>query len=166
MNEVKKPKKSFYGEEIQETSPLFTAVLTWVLPLLIFIGIGQYMSKKLMERAGGKNSMAFGMGKSNAKIYVKSSEGIKFSDVAGEDEAKESLTEIVEYLHNPDKYKEIGASMPKGILLVGPPGTRKTMLAKAAEILLENREKLDELSQYLYQKETITGEEFMKILNS
>lgn len=124
-------KISFYGEEIQETSPLFTAVLTWVLPLLIFIGIGQYMSKKLMERAGGKNSMAFGMGKSNAKIYVKSSEGIKFSDVAGEDEAKENLTEIVEYLHNPDKYKEIGASMPKGILLVGPPGTGKTMLAKA-----------------------------------
>ena len=124
-------KISFYGEEIQETSPFLTALLTWGLPLLIFSGIGQCMSKKLMERAGGKNSMAFGMGKSNAKIYVKSSEGIKFSDVAGEDEAKENLTEIVEYLHNPDKYKEIGASMPKGILLVGPPGTGKTMLAKA-----------------------------------
>lgn len=106
-------------------------VLSWVLPILIFIGIGQYMSKKLMNRAGGKNAMAFGMGKSNAKMYVKSSEGIRFSDVAGEDEAKENLAEIVDYLHNPGKYKEIGASMPKGILLVGPPGTGKTMLAKA-----------------------------------
>ena len=122
---------SFYGEEIQQTSPILTAFLTWILPLLIFIGIEQYMSRKLMEKAGGKNSMAFGMGKSNAKIYVKSSEGIKFSDVAGEDEAKENLAEIVDYLHNPGKYKEIGASMPKGILLVGPPGTGKTMLAKA-----------------------------------
>lgn len=122
---------SFYGKEIQQTSPILTAFLTWILPLLIFIGIGQYMSRKLMEKAGGKNSMAFGMGKSNAKIYVKSSEGIKFSDVAGEDEAKENLAEIVDYLHNPGKYKEIGASMPKGILLVGPPGTGKTMLAKA-----------------------------------
>ena len=122
---------SFYGEEIKQTSPIITALLSWVLPLLIFIGIGQYMSKKIMEKAGGKNVMAFGMGKSNAKIYVKSSEGIKFSDVAGEDEAKENLAEIVDYLHNPGKYKEIGASMPKGILLVGPPGTGKTMLAKA-----------------------------------
>lgn len=122
---------SFYGEEIKQTSPILTALLTWILPLLIFIGIGQYMSKKMMEKAGGKNAMAFGMGKSNAKIYVKSSEGIKFSDVAGEDEAKENLAEIVDYLHNPEKYKEIGASMPKGILLVGPPGTGKTMLAKA-----------------------------------
>ena len=122
---------SFYGEEIKQTSPIITALLSWVLPLLIFIGIGQYMSKKIMEKAGGKNAMAFGMGKSNAKVYVKSSEGIKFSDVAGEDEAKENLAEIVDYLHNPGKYKEIGASMPKGILLVGPPGTGKTMLAKA-----------------------------------
>ncbi len=122
---------SFYGEEIKQTSPILTTLLTWILPLLIFIGIGQYMSKKMMEKAGGKNAMAFGMGKSNAKIYVKSSEGIKFSDVAGEDEAKENLAEIVDYLHNPEKYKEIGASMPKGILLVGPPGTGKTMLAKA-----------------------------------
>lgn len=122
---------SFYGEEIKQTSPIIAALLSWVLPLLIFIGIGQYMSKKIMEKAGGKNAMAFGMGKSNAKIYVKSSEGIKFSDVAGEDEAKENLAEIVDYLHNPGKYKEIGASMPKGILLVGPPGTGKTMLAKA-----------------------------------
>ena len=122
---------SFYGEEIKQTSPIITALLSWVLPLLIFIGIGQYMSKKIMEKAGGKNAMAFGMGKGNAKIYVKSSEGIKFSDVAGEDEAKENLAEIVDYLHNPGKYKEIGASMPKGILLVGPPGTGKTMLAKA-----------------------------------
>ena len=102
-----------------------------MLPIVIFIGIGQYMSKKLMQRAGGPNSMAFGMGKSNAKVYVKSSEGIKFSDVAGEDEAKENLKEIVDYLHNPNKYKEVGASMPKGLLLVGPPGTGKTMLAKA-----------------------------------
>ncbi len=112
-------------------SPLLSFLLTWVLPIAIFIGIGQYMSKKLMEKAGGPNSMAFGMGKSNAKVYVKSSEGIKFTDVAGEDEAKESLTEIVDYLHNPGKYKEVGASMPKSILLVGPPGTGKTMLAKA-----------------------------------
>ena len=121
----------FYGQEIEQMSPIFSFVLSWVLPILIFIGIGQYMSKKLMNRAGGKNAMAFGMGKSNAKMYVKSSEGIRFSDVAGEDEAKENLAEIVDYLHNPGKYKEIGASMPKGILLVGPPGTGKTMLAKA-----------------------------------
>ena len=98
---------------------------------LIFIALGRYMSKKLMEQAGGKNSMAFGMGKSNAKIYVQSTQGIRFSDVAGEDEAKENLAEIVDYLHNPQKYTEAGASMPKGILLVGPPGTGKTMLAKA-----------------------------------
>lgn len=121
----------FYGQEIEQMSPILSFVLSWVLPILIFIGIGQYMSKKLMNRAGGKNAMAFGMGKSNAKMYVKSSEGIRFSDVAGEDEAKENLAEIVDYLHNPGKYKEIGASMPKGILLVGPPGTGKTMLAKA-----------------------------------
>lgn len=122
---------AFYGQEIEQVSPLLNFFLFWILPTLIFIGIGQFMSKKLMEKAGGKNSMAFGMGKSNAKVYVKSSEGIKFSDVAGEDEAKENLTEIVDYLHNPDKYKEIGASMPKGLLLVGPPGTGKTLLAKA-----------------------------------
>ena len=119
----------FSGQIIEQASPLLSFLLTWVLPIVLFVGIGQYMSKKLMERAGGPNAMKFG--KSNAKIYVKSSEGIKFSDVAGEDEAKENLTEIVEYLHNPQKYKEIGASMPKGILLVGPPGTGKTMLAKA-----------------------------------
>lgn len=106
-------------------------LLTWVLPIVVFIGIGQAMSRKLTKNAGGPNAMMFGMGKSNAKVYVKSSQGIKFSDVAGEDEAKESLSEIVDYLHNPGKYKEIGASMPKGILLVGPPGTGKTMLAKA-----------------------------------
>ena len=105
--------------------------LTGILPLLIFIAIGQYMSKKLMERGGGKNSMMFGMGKSNARVYIPSSEGIRFSDVAGEDEAKENLAEIVDYLHNPKKYSQIGASMPKGVLLVGPPGTGKTMLAKA-----------------------------------
>lgn len=122
---------SFSGEEIQQVSPLLSIFVSWVVPILIFVGIGQLMSKKLMERAGGKDSMMFGMGKSNAKVYVKSSKGIKFSDVAGEDEAKENLTEIVEYLHDPKCYKEIGASMPKGILLVGPPGTGKTMLAKA-----------------------------------
>ncbi len=121
----------FSGEIIEQMSPLLSFLLTWVMPIVIFIGIGQYMSKKLMQRAGGANSMAFGMGKSNAKVYVKSSEGIKFSDVAGEDEAKENLKEIVDYLHNPNKYKEVGASMPKGLLLVGPPGTGKTMLAKA-----------------------------------
>lgn len=122
---------SFYGQEIKQTSPVLSALLSWIMPLVIFILIGQYMSRKLTKKAGGANSMMFGMGKSNAKIYVNSTEGIKFADVAGEDEAKENLTEIVEYLHNPDKYKEIGASMPKGILLVGPPGTGKTMLAKA-----------------------------------
>lgn len=122
---------SFYGQEIRQTSPILTILLSWILPLIIIVLIGQYMSKKMMKKAGGDNFMTFGMGKSNAKVYVKSSEGIRFADVAGEDEAKENLTEIVEYLHNPDKYREIGASMPKGILLVGPPGTGKTMLAKA-----------------------------------
>lgn len=122
----------FTSEIVEEMSPLLSILLSWVLPLLICIGIGQIFSKKLMDKAGGgHNAMSFGMGKSNAKIYVKSSEGINFSDVAGEDEAKENLAEIVDYLHNPQKYKEIGASMPKGILLVGPPGTGKTMLAKA-----------------------------------
>ena len=122
----------FSSEIIEQRSPLVSFLLTWILPLVIFFALGQYMSKKLMNKmGGGKDSMMFGMGKSNAKIYVKSTEGIKFSDVAGEDEAKENLTEIVDYLHNPNKYKEIGASMPKGILLVGPPGTGKTMLAKA-----------------------------------
>ena len=122
----------FSSEIIEQMSPLVSFLLTWILPLVIFFALGQYMSKKLMNKmGGGKDSMMFGMGKINAKIYVKSTEGIKFSDVAGEDEAKENLTEIVDYLHNPNKYKEIGASMPKGILLVGPPGTGKTMLAKA-----------------------------------
>ncbi len=121
-----------FGKEIiEESSPLMSILLSWILPMVMFFGIGQILSKKMMDKAGGPNSMMFGMGKSNAKVYVKSSEGIKFSDVAGEDEAKENLTEIVDYLHNPGKYKEIGASMPKGILLVGPPGTGKTMLAKA-----------------------------------
>ena len=122
---------SFYGEEIDQSSPILVNILSWVLPILFFVAFGEYMSRKLMKRAGGKNAMSFGMGKSSAKIYVKSSEGIRFRDVAGEDEAKENLSEIVEYLHNPARYKEIGASMPKGILLVGPPGTGKTMLAKA-----------------------------------
>ena len=119
----------FSGEIVEQANPFISILLSWVLPVVIFIAIGQYMSKKLMQRAGGPNAMMFG--KSNAKVYVKSSEGIKFSDVAGEDEAKESLSEIVDYLHNPGKYREIGAAMPKGILLVGPPGTGKTMLAKA-----------------------------------
>lgn len=122
---------SFYGEEIDQSSPILVNILSWVLPILFFVALGEYMSRKLMKRAGGKNAMSFGMGKSSAKIYVKSSEGIRFRDVAGEDEAKENLSEIVEYLHNPARYKEIGASMPKGILLVGSPGTGKTMLAKA-----------------------------------
>ena len=119
------------GEEIEQTSTL-VSILAWVLPIVIFVALGQYMSRKMMEKmGGGGNSMMFNMGKSNAKVYVKSAEGIKFDDVAGEDEAKENLTEVVNYLHDPSKYQEIGASMPKGILLVGPPGTGKTMLAKA-----------------------------------
>ena len=121
----------FSSEIVEQMSPMLSFFISWILPILIFYVLGQWMAKKMMKRMGGSNSMMFGMGKSNAKIYVKSSEGIKFADVAGEDEAKENLTEIVEYLHNPEKYKEIGASMPKGILLVGPPGTGKTMLAKA-----------------------------------
>ena len=120
----------FSSEIVQQMSPLVSVLLTWILPIFLFVALGQYMSKKMMGKNGG-NSMIFGMGKSNAKVYIKSSDGIKFSDVAGEDEAKENLTEIVEYLHNPNRYKEIGASMPKGILLVGPPGTGKTLLAKA-----------------------------------
>ena len=119
----------FSGEILQQANPIIAFLVSWVLPIVIFIILGQWMSKKLMQRAGGPNAMSFG--KSNAKVYVKSSEGIKFSDVAGEDEAKENLSEIVDYLHNPNKYKEVGAAMPKGILLVGPPGTGKTMLAKA-----------------------------------
>ena len=118
------------GEEIEQTS-LLVNIISWVAPILIFLALGQFMSRKLMEKMGGGSSMMFNMGKSNAKVYVKSAEGIKFDDVAGEDEAKENLQEIVDYLHDPGKYQEIGASMPKGVLLVGPPGTGKTMLAKA-----------------------------------
>ena len=121
----------FSSEIVRQTSPIVSFLVSWLLPLAIFYALGQYMMKKMTDKAGGPNSMMFGMGKSNAKIYVSSTEGIKFSDVAGEDEAKENLAEIVSYLHNPGKYREIGASMPKGILLVGPPGTGKTMLAKA-----------------------------------
>ena len=121
----------FSQEIIEQTSPFLSFLLTWVLPIVIFVGLGQYMYKKMMSNAGGSNSMMFGMGKSNAKVYVQSTQGIRFADVAGEDEAKENLQEIVNYLHDPSKYEEIGASMPKGILLVGPPGTGKTMLAKA-----------------------------------
>lgn len=115
----------------EESSPLVSLFLFWILPMLVFVGMGQFMSRQLTKKAGGGNFMTFGMGKSTAKVYVKSTEGIKFEDVAGEDEAKEGLSEIVDYLHNPKKYEEIGASMPKGVLLVGPPGTGKTMLAKA-----------------------------------
>ena len=119
----------FSGQVIQQTDPILSFLLTWILPIVIFVALGQYLSRRMMKNMGGPNAMAFG--KSNAKVYVKSSEGIKFSDVAGEDEAKDNLKEIVEYLHDPKKYQEIGATMPKGILLVGPPGTGKTMLAKA-----------------------------------
>lgn len=122
---------SFSSEIVEQMSPMASFLTSWVLPILIFWGIGQVLSRKMIKKMGGANSMSFGMGKSNAKIYIKSSNGIKFSDVAGEDEAKENLTEIVDYLHDPKKYEEIGASMPKGILLVGPPGTGKTLLAKA-----------------------------------
>ena len=121
----------FTRDIVEETSPLLSFVLTWILPIVLFIAIGQLMTKKLTDKAGGPGSMMFGAGKSNAKIYVQSTQGIHFADVAGEDEAKENLQEIVNYLHDPSKYQEIGASMPKGILLVGPPGTGKTMLAKA-----------------------------------
>ena len=121
----------FEGEIIQQTDPILSFLLTWVVPIVVFILLERYITKKMMDNAGGPNAMMFGMGKSNARVYVKSSEGIKFSDVAGEDEAKENLAEVVDYLHNPRKYQDIGASMPKGILLVGPPGTGKTMLAKA-----------------------------------
>ena len=122
----------FSGEIVEEASPLANFLLSWIFPIVLFTVLGQFMSRKMMDKAGGgPGSMMFNMGKSNARVYVKSSDGIKFSDVAGEDEAKENLAEIVDYLHNPNKYSEIGASMPKGILLVGPPGTGKTMLAKA-----------------------------------
>ena len=121
----------FTGEIVEAMNPLLSALLSWVLPFLIFFGIGHYMNKRLMKNMGGPGAMQFGMGKSNAKIFVKPTNGIKFSDVAGEDEAKDSLQEVVEYLHDPSKYRDIGAKMPKGILLVGPPGTGKTMLAKA-----------------------------------
>lgn len=123
---------AIFAKEIEQTtSPILSFLLSFVLPIAIFVWLGQYMSKRIMQSAGGKNALSFGLGKSNAKVYVQSTDGIHFSDVAGEDEAKESLQEIVDYLHNPQKYTEIGASMPKGILLVGPPGTGKTMLAKA-----------------------------------
>ena len=121
----------FSKEIVKEASPLASFLISWILPMLPFIFVGQMLSRQMMKKMGGPNSMMFNMGKSNAKVYVKSSNGIKFADVAGEDEAKDNLTEIVDYLHNPQKYSEIGASMPKGILLVGPPGTGKTMLAKA-----------------------------------
>ena len=122
---------TFSSEIVEETSPLLAFLLSFIVPLVLFIALGQFMSRKLMDKMGGPNAMSFNMGKSNAKVYVKSSDGIRFSDVAGVEEAEESLTEIVNYLHDPTKYREIGATMPKGVLLVGPPGTGKTMLAKA-----------------------------------
>ena len=123
---------AIFSKDIDQTmSPILSFLLTFILPIVIFVLLGSYLNRKLVEQAGGKNSMFMGMGKSNARIYVQSTEGIHFSDVAGEDEAKENLAEIVDYLHNPQKYTEAGASMPKGVLLVGPPGTGKTMLAKA-----------------------------------
>lgn len=120
-----------FSAEIIEEKSVFASLLGWILPIVIFFVIGQFFTKRIMNKKGGPNAMSFNMGKSNAKIYVKSSNGISFDDVEGVDEAKESLTEIVDYLHDPSKYKEIGATMPKGVLLVGPPGTGKTMLAKA-----------------------------------
>ena len=130
VDRLNKSGAQFSSEIVEQMSPFASLLLNWILPLVIIVGIGQWMSRRMMNKVGG-DGMMFGMGKSNAKIYVASSEGIHFSDVAGEDEAKENLAEIVNYLHNPAKYKEIGASMPKGVLLVGPPGTGKTMLAKA-----------------------------------
>ncbi|MGI5967947.1 MAG: ATP-dependent metallopeptidase FtsH/Yme1/Tma family protein, partial [Anaerotruncus rubiinfantis] len=121
----------FTSEIIEQTSPMMSILLSWVLPVVLIIALGQYMMKRMTDKMGGRNSMMFGSGNSGAKIYVPSSDGIRFADVAGEDEAKENLQEIVNYLHDPSKYREIGATMPKGILLVGPPGTGKTMLAKA-----------------------------------
>ena len=121
----------FSGEIVEQMPPLMSFIVSWVLPVVLFVVLGQLLSRQLMKKMGGPNAMKFDMGKSSAKVYVQSSDGIKFADVAGEDEAKENLSEVVDYLHNPNKYKEIGASMPKGILLVGPPGTGKTMLAKA-----------------------------------
>ena len=121
----------FSGEIVEQMSPLMSFIVSWVLPVVLFVVLGQLLSRQLMKKMGGPNAMKFDMGKSSAKVYVQSSDGIKFADVAGEDGAKENLSEVVDYLHNPNKYKEIGASMPKGILLVGPPGTGKTMLAKA-----------------------------------
>lgn len=131
IDRLHKSGADFTGEIVEAMNPLLSALLSWVLPILIFFGIGHYMNKRLMKNLGGPGAMQFGMGKSNAKIFVKPTNGIKFSDVAGEDEAKDSLQEVVEYLHDPSKYRDIGAKMPKGILLVGPPGTGKTMLAKA-----------------------------------
>lgn len=131
VDRLHKSGADFTGKIVTPMNPLLDFALTWILPILIFFGIGHYMNKKIMKNMGGPGAMQFGLGKSNAKIFVKPTNGIKFADVAGEDEAKDSLQEVVSYLHNPSRYKDIGAKMPKGILLVGPPGTGKTMLAKA-----------------------------------
>ena len=131
VDRLHKSGADFTGKIVTPMNPLLDFALSWILPILIFFGIGHYMNKKIMKNMGGPGAMQFGMGKSNAKIFVKPTNGIKFADVAGEDEAKDSLQEVVSYLHNPSRYKDIGAKMPKGILLVGPPGTGKTMLAKA-----------------------------------
>ena len=131
VDRLHKSGADFTGKIVTPMNPLLDFALTWILPILIFFGIGHYMNKKFMKNMGGPGAMQFGLGKSNAKIFVKPTNGIKFADVAGEDEAKDSLQEVVSYLHNPSRYKDIGAKMPKGILLVGPPGTGKTMLAKA-----------------------------------
>lgn len=131
VDRLHKSGADFTGKIVTPINPLLDFALTWILPILIFFGIGHYMNKKIMKNMGGPGAMQFGLGKSNAKIFVKPTNGIKFADVAGEDEAKDSLQEVVSYLHNPSRYKDIGAKMPKGILLVGPPGTGKTMLAKA-----------------------------------
>ena len=132
VNRLHESGAEFTSKIVEQMSPVASFLLSWVLPIILFFVIGQYLSRKMMDKAGGgPGSMMFNMGKSNAKVYVKSSDGIRFSDVEGVDEAEENLQEIVDYLHNPDKYRQIGASMPKGVLLVGPPGTGKTMLAKA-----------------------------------
>ncbi len=155
-----------FGADIPtQNSPLLSFLLTWILPMVFFVGAGQLMLHMMPKKGGNMPGNAMSFGKSNAKIYAETETGKTFADVAGQDEAKEALTEIVDFLHNPEKYSKIGAKLPKGALLVGPPGTGKTLLAKADKILRENEDKLHELANYLIEKETITGEKFMEILN-